>query len=126
VISLWVPGEPVAMGRPRATRHGAFARVYTPGKSAEATAYIVASVGPVEAIAGPVSVVVDFYIAKPKKKVGPYPMKRPDLDNLVKLVMDALTKANVWADDNQVVRLVATKRWAESRGPGTEIYIEEI
>ena len=32
---------------------------------------------------------------------------RPDLDNIAKLALDAMTKAGVWQDDNLVVRLEA-------------------
>jgi Holliday junction resolvase RusA-like endonuclease len=38
------------------------------------------------------------------------PPKRVDLDNLVKFVFDALN-GHAWADDSQVVRLLATKEF---------------
>ncbi len=38
--------------------------------------------------------------------------QKPDLDNLVKLVMDALTSTRMlWYDDAQVSRMSAVKEW---------------
>ena len=38
----------------------------------------------------------------------------PDLDNLVKSVLDGLNHTfNIWNDDKQVAALTATKHWAE-------------
>jgi Holliday junction resolvase RusA-like endonuclease len=42
--------------------------------------------------------------------------RRPDLDNLVKLVFDALKVASFYNDDCQVVRLIASKVFAEQQG----------
>lgn len=48
--------------------------------------------------------------------------KKPDIDNLVKLVMDVLTGV-VWDDDNCVQLGSAVKVYASS--PRTEVIIEE-
>ena len=49
----------------------------------------------------------------PAKAVGPFGYgwrdKIPDLDNLTKLVMEALAPAGVVSDDKQVVRTIAEK-----------------
>lgn len=37
--------------------------------------------------------------------------RKPDVDNVAKGVLDALTDAGVWSDDVQVVRLVADRCW---------------
>jgi Holliday junction resolvase RusA-like endonuclease len=51
----------------------------------------------------------------------------PDIDNLVKLVMDVLTRFEAWGDDCQVDSLKAEKRWADPDGlpPGVEILVGE-
>ena len=51
------------------------------------------------------------------------PTGKPDLDNCIKLLMDALNKL-VWVDDAQVVRLSASKRYATA--PQTVVEIAEV
>jgi Holliday junction resolvase RusA-like endonuclease len=51
-----------------------------------------------------------------------FPNVKPDLDNVVKAVLDALNGV-VYLDDAQVVNLVATKRYATE--PRVEVYIFE-
>ena len=58
---------------------------------------------------------LEFVMPRPKstpKKSTPAAIKRPDLDKLVRAVMDAITGVVV-VDDSQIVHLVATKRIAE-------------
>lgn len=64
---------------------------------------------------GPVELVVEFYLARPKylaKRATPQHLTRPDVDKLTRAVGDALTGI-CWEDDGQVVRLVASKAYAE-------------
>jgi len=76
---------------------------------------------------GPVSVALVFHLIKPqsapKKKVI-YPIKRPDLDKLVRAAMDALT-GTIVMDDSQVTVLIAKKVW-ETNGPGVHMEIVEL
>jgi len=51
------------------------------------------------------------------------PVTKPDLDNYVKLVMDAMNKV-VYKDDNLVVAIRARKGYSDN--PGTVIVIEEL
>lgn len=46
---------------------------------------------------------------------APFPARKPDLDNQIKLVGDALNGC-LWRDDAQLVEVVARKVWCE--GPG--------
>lgn len=50
---------------------------------------------------------------------------RPDLDNLEKAVMDALTTARIWVDDSLVVQKVSSKVYDELK-EGVEIKIETL
>ena len=63
----------------------------------------------------PVGIMVDVYLpwqkATPKKlaaTTGAHTQK-PDADNLLKPIMDALSEAEVWHDDNQVDRIFLQK-----------------
>ena len=54
-----------------------------------------------------------------------YHSKKPDLDNLVKLILDLCSGENkMICDDNQVCMLFAEKKYAEI--PRTEVTISEI
>ena len=77
----------------------------------------------------PVRVQIDFTLPKPKstpKKVT-WPAKRPDLDKLVRAVLDGLVAGGAIHDDGQVVYLVATKMFPEhDDSPGCSIYVQEM
>jgi len=57
-----------------------------------------------------------FFLPKPAsaKKSQVYPVVRPDLDNLVKLVKDALN-GFAWKDDGQIIETHAFKRYGDPR-----------
>lgn len=58
-------------------------------------------------------------------KLYPPDFRRRDIDNSVKVIFDALTKAGVWLDDCQVDKL-KIERCEKILGGKAEIYIEEI
>jgi crossover junction endodeoxyribonuclease RusA len=68
---------------------------------------------------GPLSVFVNFYLARPKSlaKGVTLPAKRPDIDKLARAVLDGLTEGGAWLDDGQVVRLMAQKNYAGDENP---------
>jgi crossover junction endodeoxyribonuclease RusA len=87
---------------------------------------------------GPVSVIVVFWLPRPKQHYGTgknsaqlkpgapaYPAAMPDLDKLTRAVLDALTDAGCWKDDGQVVVLSAKKLYADGTQPGALILIGE-
>jgi Holliday junction resolvase RusA-like endonuclease len=62
---------------------------------------------------GPVELFIRFNMPRPrshKQKVWVLDPRKPDVDNLVKAVMDALTTVGVWKDDSQVAKLT-TEKW---------------
>jgi len=52
--------------------------------------------------------------------------RRWDLSNRIKALEDALTKAGVWKDDDQVVRIVAEKGAIDKERPRVEVTITAL
>ncbi len=116
--------EPHAKGRPKVSAVGKHAIVYTPKKTRVAEADIKAAIRKEIAKAkrfgaGEALVLwVTFYVVRPKtaaKKVK-YPVKRPDLDNYLKTLLDALDKF-AFPDDSQIVNIHAKKAFAAAGTP---------
>lgn len=137
MIRFTVPGEPQGKGRPRfATRCG-HAVAYTPPKTAEyeriiRKVYNLTCKGrKVECGAASVEIRAYFGIPKstPKWKRADmlagilYPTKKPDADNILKIVLDALNGV-AYDDDKQIIEASVHKRYSDN--PRVEITISEI
>jgi Holliday junction resolvase RusA-like endonuclease len=79
----------------------------------------------------PVRVVIDFLFARPKGHTGKkgllpsapkHMTTKPDLDKLIRAVLDALTGV-VWVDDSQVVTVTARKDYTTSTSVFEGAYI---
>lgn len=129
-----IDGEPVAKGRPRFTRRG---HTYTPKKTADYENHIKRQlIGQGAEPFGkevPLKVEVTFYKGHlkswTKKQVfqaedgSLLPVKRPDLDNYVKAILDGANEI-LWHDDSQIVDLLLYKRYDKT--PRVEIKVSEI
>lgn len=125
VVTFTVPGQPVAKGRARISTYGGHVRSYTPEKTRryenQVSAYAAEAMRGKPPIGGPVEVVVQAFMMVPaswslKKRLSAIagqikPTTKPDLDNIVK-ALDGLNGIVV-VDDSQIVKLTATKRYAE-------------
>lgn len=103
--------DPVPASRPRVSRFGTY---YGKRYKAWLTAAPAQLPRRLPRFSGPVHVEVYVACARPKKTKLTHP--RGDCDNFAKGPLDALTKAGVWNDDGQVVRLLVEKRWADRKG----------
>lgn len=115
--------EPVAKGRVRVAFMNGFVRRYNPTKTQKAQDAIKKQIealieaGTLVAYAPkvPLRLVVTFYRCKsmwlPKYVDMPY--IKPDLDNFVKLLLDAIN-GTIVPDDAQITTIVARKRWTKS------------
>lgn len=144
IITFHVPAVPVAQPRQRhrsfTVGQGSAARTitqnYTPSrhpvqgfKAAVQLAAMQAYQGP--PLEGPISLQAVFVLPRPKKfcrkKDAPgrlWCVARPDGDNLIKSVKDAL-KSMTWKDDSQVCRMMVTKCYAaRDEQPGAEVTVE--
>ena len=80
---------------------------------------------PKKRIEGHVRLTVMLYFdVKDRKLWGKYKPTRPDCDNYVKEIKDAMTVSRFWKDDNQVVELRVVKRYAEKAS--IYIRVEEL
>lgn len=137
---------PMPTPRPRFARIGKGVRTYNPGKYTEYMALIgrlYKRAGGEHHGSNPVSVKLRFEVPRPlshhvannrdrplKEDAPFYPtVKRDDMDNLVKGVLDGLT-GHAYDDDCQVVSLASVKRYADKGGPlngnGSERILVEI
>ena len=133
-IRLVVPGIPKPKRRPRVFRHGNRIMAVSPSRQDEEDFLTLAMANrPQRPIEAPISVSLTFYLPAPKSlpKRLREPLeqeilpcgKRPDIDNLAKLVLDALDGV-YWRDDGQICHL--TLRKVYSARPRTEVEIAEI
>jgi Holliday junction resolvase RusA-like endonuclease len=84
------------------------------------------------ALDGPVQVHICAVLSPPKaaRPMGGAPRRwaprKPDVDNVAKGVLDALTDAGVWMDDAQVVALSVHRCWGavDARARGAEAVVE--
>ena len=63
---------------------------------------------------------------KAERDLWSYRTVRPDADNGAKMLLDALSKARVWEDDEQVVRLQVTKVTVPRGNEGALVIVEAI
>lgn len=87
---------------------------------AEGASRAIADADHFEILRDAVRLTVGFYLPRPKKYqrrgLPVAHLKKPDVDKLVRGVLDALTSV-AWLDDSQVVELVAVKQYADVDDP---------
>ena len=127
MIKFTVYGNPVPKGRPRFGRakHSGKPVTYTPVETEIWESYVRAqalNVRPEKLLDGPLALAATFYLMSPKSrpKGQAFPDRKPDLDNLVKAVKDAL-EGVIYTNDSRIVREVAEKRYGDP--PRVEIAI---
>lgn len=134
IYEFEVPGKITGKGRPRVNTSTAIA--YTPAKTKEyedlIKQYFIIKYRAIKPLEGRLSVTIKAYFAIPKNttksKIGEMlnntisPVKKPDIDNIAKIVLDALNKL-AFKDDNQITKLNVEKIYSEEEK--LEILIEE-
>lgn len=136
MIEFTVLGEPVAQGRPKFSTVNGFPQAYDPAKSRDYKDYVrlaAREYAPAALLEGPLGIAVTAYRSTPKsfsnKKAAAaergeiLPVTKPDADNYLKGVKDAL-KGVIWKDDSQVVDAFVKKRY--SAKPRIEIKIKQL
>ena len=136
MLKFVIPGEPCAQGRPRFSTLGGYVKAIDPAKSRNQKAFIKYLATTAAKQQGWVytylSIYVEIiaYMGIPKSKSKKWrtaaicgrerPTKKPDVDNLFKLVTDALSGI-LYNDDKQIVSCRVQKWYSEE--PRTEVRI---
>lgn len=132
-----VYGTPVAKGRPRFARRGAYVQSYTPDKTVQYENLVKLSYaekhGGKEPLRGPIELVMTAYFPIPKsvskKKHAElsleqeWHIKKPDTDNCIKIATDALQHM-AFENDSQICSIKARKYYSDT--PRTEILLREL
>jgi Holliday junction resolvase RusA-like endonuclease len=136
-VVFTVEGPPQGKGRPRFRRAGNFVQTYTDSrtKAYEQTirAYAQRAMGSTRPLEG--AVAVDLFIRLPTPSSASkrlkeallrneqLPTKKPDIDNVIKIYLDAMNGI-IYEDDTQVVRLSAKKGY--SLVPGVDVCVVKL
>lgn len=119
-----VPGKITGKGRPRVNTSTAIA--YTPAKTKEyeelIKQYFIIKYRTIKPLEGRLCVTIKAHFAMPKNTSKSNsekmlnntisPVKKPDIDNIAKIVLDALNKL-AFKDDNQITKLNVEKIYSE-------------
>ena len=73
-------------------------------------------------ILDPIAITMKFRVKRPKSVKRDYPTVAPDLDKYVRGVNDGLTGV-AFADDSQVIKIIASKEYSDN--PGVDIEISD-
>jgi len=125
-IMFTVYGEPVAKGRPRFSTRGKFPVAYTPEKTKayefEVGMMALAAMGGTKPLEGALEAFIYITYAVPesysKKRLEAClsglekHTKKPDLDNVIKSVIDGMDKI-VFDNDSQITSIHSTKVYGE-------------
>ena len=135
-IYIKVPGQPKSQSRHKHFTRGNYSGVYDPSADEKQSflAYIVPD-APAVPLEGPIELLLVFYMKRPKGHYGTgknsgsikpnapyYCSKKPDIDNMIKFVTDAMNSI-FWKDDAQICKITAQKIY--SVNPHVAIWITE-
>lgn len=132
--SCFIPGEPAARAEKVVTIRGrgrTFTRIADKGKPSDYKAYLksyIADSAPQRLLDGALRLELTAYLPKPKSapKSRIWPVKKPDLSNLLKCAEDCL-RSIVIVDDALIVQQINEKRYAgEDCMPGLWLKVSEI
>ena len=131
-----IPGKPFAKQRPRASKRGRFTTVYTPKETVDYENLVKYSYyeqnghnmlnGPLEVeITGTFPVPLSASKKQAEKMLNGEikHTKKPDCDNMAKVVLDALNDV-AYHDDSQIVNLKINKQYGEN--PNVLIKLREL
>lgn len=125
-INFYINSPPQPLKRHRMTRGG---RVYDPSANDKKEWMVLAEdFCPPQAISGGIQIELEFNMLRPKSHFGTgrnlgilkdsapkEHLRTPDLDNLVKFVLDAMN-GKFYVDDSQIININCKKVYADKQG----------
>ena len=122
IYEFEVPGKITGKGRPRVNTTTAIA--YTPAKTKEyeelVKQYFIIKYRRINPLEGRIKINITAYFSVPKNTSKKQeknmlnnaisPTKKPDIDNIAKIILDALNKL-AFKDDNQITKLEIEKKY---------------
>jgi len=134
MINFTILGNPKGKGRPRATSRGKFVRMYTPPETAQYENLVRLSFQHEKqkkldgAIGAEITAFMPIPKSMSKKKqkllnIEIFPTKKPDFDNIGKIICDSLNGL-AFDDDKQIVDAKIIKRY--SKNPRVEVKMFNI
>ena len=136
MISFTIPGKAKPQQRPRVARSGG---MYDPSSTDKKQTWLqIARYRPKQPLRGSIDIFIYFAMPRPKShyrtgkfaellkdKAPKIHTSKPDLDNMIKYILDVLQGKNgFFYDDSQVYSITAIKEYGEE--PSTHIRIKEI
>ena len=135
-LNFVIPGSPIGQGRPKFSTINGHPKAYDPEKSRNYKAYVrmlatqaMKETG-FEMIDGPCAVLINAFFEVPKSKSKRFreaalkgterPTKKPDADNIVKAIQDALNGL-AYKDDAYIVYLACQKFYSDN--PRVEVFV---
>lgn len=130
-----IEGKPVGKGRPRFKRMGNFVQTYTPAATADYEKMVRLRFqnagGQITEKPVKIEIAAFFAPSKSTRKRDKtemlanriLPAKKPDCDNIAKIILDALNQI-AYKDDSQVVELSVKKKYASEAK--VSVHIEEM
>lgn len=138
-LKFEIPGSPIGQGRPKFSTINGHAVAYDPEKSRNYKAYVkllatqAMKDNGFNMIEGPCCLDIMAFFEVPKSKSKKFkerallglerPTKKPDIDNIVKALQDALNGL-AYKDDSSIVFLSVAKCYSEV--PRVEVILREI
>lgn len=134
---VYIPGAPVGKGRPRVAVQGGHAHAYTPQRTKDYEWLVQQCFAAQKCCVMPrgaaLSVTVEAVCPVPESATKKQraemlagrtmPTKKPDADNVLKIILDALNGV-AYEDDRQIVALAIRKAYGEK--PGVRVKIRTI
>lgn len=126
MIEIIIPGNPLPCKRPKFSTRGGFMRTYDPQKNEKSNlqSFITHEASKIlhfKPLGGPIALVVSFHMPIPKSSSTSdlnrvlwgldAHIHKPDLDNLIKLILDCCNEI-LWVDDRQIVNLTIGKNYS--------------